>query len=77
VIGLLDTHILLYWLNSDPRLSVAQAAVIQQANAEQLPESLPASLQEHRHRIAEHQHVVAHRILGGLHHEYGLEELAA
>jgi PIN domain nuclease of toxin-antitoxin system len=29
--GLLDTHILLYWLGADPRLSAAQAAVIQQA----------------------------------------------
>jgi PIN domain nuclease of toxin-antitoxin system len=29
--GLLDTHILLYWLGAAPRLSAAQAAVIQQA----------------------------------------------
>jgi PIN domain nuclease of toxin-antitoxin system len=33
--ALLDTHILLYWLSRDPRLSRAQAAVIQQANAAQ------------------------------------------
>jgi putative transposase len=34
------------------------------------PVSLPASLQEHRHRIPEHQRVVARPILGGLHHAY-------
>ena len=28
---LLDTHVLLYWLSADPRLSVAQAEVIRQA----------------------------------------------
>lgn len=33
--ALLDTHILLYWLSRDPRLSGAQAAVIQQASAAQ------------------------------------------
>jgi PIN domain nuclease of toxin-antitoxin system len=31
VTGLLDTHVLLYWLSADPRLSVAQAEVIRQA----------------------------------------------
>jgi PIN domain nuclease of toxin-antitoxin system len=30
--GLLDTHVLLYWLGADPRLSVAQAEVIRQAS---------------------------------------------
>jgi len=43
----------------------------------QPPVSLPATLQAHRHRIAEHQHVEARPILGGLHHEYSLEEKAA
>ena len=28
---LLDTHVLVYWLSTDPRLSVAQAEVIRQA----------------------------------------------
>jgi hypothetical protein len=28
---LLDTHVLLYWLGADPRLSAAQAEVIRQA----------------------------------------------
>jgi putative transposase len=43
----------------------------------QPPVSLPAALQAHRHRLAEHQRVVAHLILGGLHHDYRLEEKAA
>jgi putative transposase len=43
----------------------------------QPPVLLPASLQEHRHRISEHQRVGANLILGGLHHEYRLEEKAA
>lgn len=37
----------------------------------------PARLQEHRHRIPPHLRVVARPILGGLHHEYGLEKKAA
>jgi putative transposase len=37
--------------------------------------SLPVSRQ--RHRLPEHLHVVSHAILGGLHHEYWLEEKAA
>jgi putative transposase len=43
----------------------------------QPPVSLPASRQAHRHRIAEHQRVGARSILGGLHHDYWLEEKAA
>jgi putative transposase len=39
--------------------------------------SLPVSRQRHRHRLPEHGHVVSHAILGGLHHEYWLEEKAA
>jgi putative transposase len=36
----------------------------------QPPVSLPVPLQEHRHRLPEPLQVVAHPILGGLHHEY-------
>jgi transposase InsO family protein len=43
----------------------------------QPPASLPAPLQAHRHRLQEHLNVVACPILGGLHHEYGLEAKAA
>lgn len=35
----------------------------------QPPLQLPVPLQAHRHRIPEHLRVVAHPILGGLHHE--------
>jgi transposase InsO family protein len=42
----------------------------------QLPSSLPVPRQRHRHRLPEHLHVVSHAILGGLHHEYWLEEKA-
>jgi transposase InsO family protein len=40
------------------------------------PRSLPVPLQTHQHRLPAHVHVVAHPILGGLHHEYRLEERA-
>jgi putative transposase len=43
----------------------------------QPPSSLPVPLQRYRHRLPEHLHVVSHAILGGLHHEYWLEEKAA
>ena len=36
------------------------------------PSDLPVALQTHRHRIPNHLKVMAHPILGGLHHEYGL-----
>jgi hypothetical protein len=38
---------------------------------------LPVPRQTHRHRLPAHLHVVAHPILGGLHHEYRLEARAA
>lgn len=41
------------------------------------PPTLPAPLQEQRHRIPDHLRVVAHSVLGGLHHEYCLAAKAA
>ena len=43
----------------------------------QPPATLPVALQEHRHRLPEHQSVGARPILGGVHHEYQLEKKAA
>jgi putative transposase len=43
----------------------------------QPPASLPVPLQAHRHRLPPPVRVVAQSILGGLHHEYRLEDLAA
>jgi len=43
----------------------------------QPPVSLPAPLQTHRHRLPPHVRVIARSILGGLQHEYGLEDQAA
>jgi len=41
------------------------------------PQGLPAPLAENRHEIPEDHRVVAKPILGGLHHEYRLEKIAA
>jgi hypothetical protein len=43
----------------------------------QLSPQLPVPLQACRHRMPEYLRVVACPILGGLHHEYRLEEKAA
>jgi len=43
----------------------------------QPPPPLPVVLQAHRHRLPEHLCVVVRPILGGLHHDYRLEEQAA
>jgi putative transposase len=43
----------------------------------QPPPHLPMLLQEHRHRLPDPLQVVAHPILGGLHHEYQFTEKAA
>jgi putative transposase len=40
----------------------------------QSPTSLPVPRHIHRHRLPAHLHVVVRPILGGLHHEYWLEE---
>jgi putative transposase len=41
------------------------------------PSDLPIPLQAHRHKVPQDLCVVAHPILGGLHHEYQLEAKAA
>jgi transposase InsO family protein len=41
------------------------------------PPTLPVPLQEQRHRIPDHLRVVAHSVVGGLHHEYGFAAKAA
>jgi putative transposase len=41
------------------------------------PVDLPVTPHEHRHRIPSHCKVVAHPVLGGLHHEYRLVPVAA
>jgi hypothetical protein len=39
--------------------------------------SLPVLVQRYRHRLPEHLQMMACRILGGLHHDYRLEEKAS
>ena len=41
------------------------------------PAHLPAQRQDHRHQLLGNVRLLARPILGGLHHEYGLENLAA
>jgi hypothetical protein len=41
------------------------------------PSHLPVPLQAYRHRLPPHVRVMARPILGGLHHEYQIEERAA
>jgi hypothetical protein len=43
----------------------------------QPPPALPVPVQARRHRLPEPLRVVARPVLGGLHHEYGLEEWVA
>lgn len=43
----------------------------------QPPLSLPAPLQDQRHRLPTTRHMIVKPILSGLHHEYGLESRAA
>jgi transposase InsO family protein len=43
----------------------------------QPPSPFPVARHMHRHRIPQHLRVVARPLLGGLHHDYGLEEEAA
>jgi putative transposase len=43
----------------------------------QSPPQLPTPQHAHRHRLPERLRIVTRPILGGLHHEYGLEEKAA
>jgi len=43
----------------------------------QLPPHPSVPLQAHRHGLPEHLRVVAHSILGGLHHDDRLEKKAA
>jgi hypothetical protein len=42
----------------------------------QPPVSLPVPLQAHWHQLPAYLQVVAQAVLGGLHHEYGLEQKA-
>ncbi len=43
----------------------------------QPPLSLPVALQTHRHRLPEYQRVAVRPVLGGLHHDYRLDQKAA
>ena len=42
----------------------------------QPPPPLPVPLQVHRHQLPDHLRVVTRPILGGLHHEYRLAQVA-
>jgi transposase InsO family protein len=67
-------HVLTQWVRhyNEGRPHMALGPGIPQPRA-----ALPAPLQEQRHRWPTHCHVVARPILGGLHHEYRLEEHVA
>ena len=47
------------------------------AEIQAAPDDTARAIQEQRHRLPAHGHVVARPILGGLHHEYRLEEQVA
>jgi putative transposase len=74
----LTQHHLWYFLNEwVPHYNAGRPHMALGPGIPQPPPWLPVPLQAHRHRIPEHLRVVTCPILGGLHHEYGLEENAA
>ena len=64
-------HLLHEWMlhynNSRPHMALGPGIP-------QPPQQWPVPLQAHRHRIPNHQRVVVRPILGGVHHDYGLEQ---